>query len=442
MVPILQDVGQRQAITKNLILPAEIMSVDGPSYPVKISCLQLSRDWSFTAWVQTAKASANRAQTVFFYGTSYPSDYVVHCQVQFNAASTLLCEFGGKTLSEQSLLQLGDGVEQAPDSEADASSSTESDEPTPWNHFAVTRSTSGDVKMYWNGIVQPTLKGTAGVMDISGASFFLGSLIGSQGKDWHGAMDEVSVWGRVLGEKEVQSVRDQTSAFNSARLRNIIGRLQLLLDFEDTLSVARDTSGNNLRVDLTLSATLNSVECQRGAHCMQFYGHKNGRPLSIPCLRLRQDWTFSAWVRTATLSRDQNIFFLGSSYNSSFVFSCTVKYTSSSILCEGPGSFGKVETDSQITANEKEWHHFAVSRRAADGTVTLYWDGDEKGSAALATGYMPELQDSAPRSFLLGSAPGQEDTEFSGLMDEVSVWSRQLSGSEVKRMRGPAGPFG
>ncbi len=86
-----------------------------------------------------------------------------------------------------------------------------------------------------------------------------------------------------------------------------------------------------------------------------------------------------------------------------------------------------------VSANDGKWHHIVVTWRSSDGAVKLYKDGVNVYSNTLAAGtsitpggslVIAHEQDSVGGSFAAYQA-------FNGTMDEVVIYNRTLSSSEV-----------
>lgn len=393
------------------------------SFPVKVPCVKLSGSWSVTAWVKSEDPMGQ--QTVFFYGKSYPDKYQIQCHVMFKEGS-ILCEGPGITTT--------------------TSKSGQGEFAAGFHHLAVTYKSDGDsggrLLLYWDGMTMAQQASTQ-KFEKGSANLYLGTLFGfeDEDRDFKGTMDEFTVWQRQLSQSEILSIRDQYASFTGSRLKAAMPRLQLLLDFEDKSANPQDSSGNDLTVLRDDSSTSYETSgCQRGESCIRLKGQSadsGDGMLGIDCLRLQQDWSFSAWLKVDTLTARQNIFFYGTDKaEDDYSFFCSVKYTSGTILCKGSATFGSIES-SHFDVEALTWHHFAVTRRADDGTLALFWDGKPQGSEKLKQDAMP-----VARNFILGRELGTNtsSTQFLGVMDEVTAWSQTLSESDVLSVRGAVEP--
>jgi hypothetical protein len=137
-----------------------------------------------------------------------------------------------------------------------------------------------------------------------------------------------------------------------------------------------------------------------------------------------QDLTIEAWIKRANASQpSQSSPFgtiLGGGFNN---FTLTV-------LESGRLTFSKVgvsRIDSSVAITDVEWHHIAVTKGGSN--VAFYIDGQPAGSGVFNSVFSFET----PLSIgaLSQSYAGVGTEPFWGLIDEVSLYRRPLSGSEI-----------
>jgi len=100
------------------------------------------------------------------------------------------------------------------------------------------------------------------------------------------------------------------------------------------------------------------------------------------------------------------------------------------------GATASINVDDGITDNN--WHHLAVTC-AAGGTLKLYKDGTVIGSTSAPS----TTATSALYTMKLGSAfiSGSNTNGFFGHMDEVGLFNRELTSSEIDNIRGTSKTF-
>jgi prepilin-type N-terminal cleavage/methylation domain-containing protein len=91
----------------------------------------------------------------------------------------------------------------------------------------------------------------------------------------------------------------------------------------------------------------------------------------------------------------------------------------------GGGGFGWLTSSKSI--NDGIWHHLVAVINTSSNNLKLYVDGAQDGSFSIAG--IASL--SATNSFKIGS---YSSVPFNGLIDEVRVYSRALSASEIQRL--------
>ena len=77
--------------------------------------------------------------------------------------------------------------------------------------------------------------------------------------------------------------------------------------------------------------------------------------------------------------------------------------------------------------NDGEWHHLVISSSA--GTLTMYVDGIDESGSWSTTGTYTNGNNSAVVTF--GTNDGHNGNKYHGLLDEIGIWSKALSGAEV-----------
>ncbi|MHC4504069.1 MAG: LamG-like jellyroll fold domain-containing protein, partial [Planctomycetota bacterium] len=90
------------------------------------------------------------------------------------------------------------------------------------------------------------------------------------------------------------------------------------------------------------------------------------------------------------------------------------------------------------TVNDDEWHHVAVTWDSVARKGMAYVDG----RAGLTRSNFNGLQDKPGDKIRTGWSPGGEGAvNFTGLIDEVRIYSRALSAEEIAKLVGPMPPF-
>jgi len=132
-----------------------------------------------------------------------------------------------------------------------------------------------------------------------------------------------------------------------------------------------------------------------------------------------KDWTLSSWVKLSTLSQTEyaNILYVGNDYAGFGLAFLSGKFA---------GLFGSVAWIDTGYVFDTNWHHLAMSR---DTSVTkLYVDGNLVKTYG-GSPYTPN------NYFTIGQQPrsnvNTDGRYFNGLVDEVRIYNRALSASEI-----------
>ena len=101
-----------------------------------------------------------------------------------------------------------------------------------------------------------------------------------------------------------------------------------------------------------------------------------------------------------------------------------VSYTSATVYCYLTDTSGGQRNLSAGRPSANAWHHFAVTYDGISGAGRIYLDGVTVASASFGV-FTP----ATTGAFYVGDAPGQ--SSFRGLLDEISLYNRALSASEI-----------
>jgi len=152
------------------------------------------------------------------------------------------------------------------------------------------------------------------------------------------------------------------------------------------------------------------------------------------------DFTISAWINMTAIER-------GTVYAKGGDNSGGIRYT----LAMGEGNDNKMtlttDDDSDkrqakggTVVNDGIWHHVVGMRSGS--TSLVYVDGDKDGSIDLPEGY--DLSGTTQHNALLGAITSHPDSSlmkyFAGLLDEVAIYGRALTGGEIRYLAGYRAP--
>ena len=188
-------------------------------------------------------------------------------------------------------------------------------------------------------------------------------------------------------------------------------------------TAAGDGSGNGHTGILTSGPSwAGGTSCKVGG-CLSFDGVNDYvRVAEAPQLKITADITIAAWIKPTSLGSKQSIvskryeFELGHIHNAS---PYPVKWSHK----EPGGAFVSGDLTSSTDANQ--WQHVVLVRDAATKRITGY----KNGSPGLISTYALTPGTSSYNVNIGRNAGGTQ--HFKGLIDEVRIYNRVLTGSEI-----------
>jgi len=143
--------------------------------------------------------------------------------------------------------------------------------------------------------------------------------------------------------------------------------------------------------------------------------------------------SWSAWIKKGENNRLQTMFVRdrgSSSYHNAYIISMT---TGNKIIFEQQnGSSTPVAIESTSTITDTNWHHIVVVRNPSEGTTDFYIDGSlDRGATGNTTAINYGTCAQGGRIGCFVNNIGIESIFFKGSIDEVGLWSRALTASDV-----------
>ncbi len=295
-----------------------------------------------------------------------------------------------------------------------------------WHHAVYSRSGATGT-LYVDGISQ----GTHSSSDVFAVDdlWSIGQTYASLIPDFffQGTIDDVRIYSRPLSGTEVLNLYNSGSArINSSQNNLVTNGLLGMWSFDSrdmTSSIAYDRSGSaNNGTLVGATRTLGKI-----GQALSFDGI-NDYVTTTDIDFATGGWTLSAWIKTTTsgsltrvLSKGQNgagtpqLWFL-------VELDGTMSmgwYTSS--------PFEDISAVSAVPVNDGNWHHVVAVVGAT--TIQMYVDGVASGSPASHDGTPVTNND----PWLIGSLQGTLEF-FNGKIDEVRIYNRDISASEIKTL--------
>jgi lysophospholipase L1-like esterase len=196
----------------------------------------------------------------------------------------------------------------------------------------------------------------------------------------------------------------------------------------------QDTSGNGLHGTATaVSYTTGKI----GAQAAQFDGASSN--VSIP-KSVTDDFTVAMWVKTTdTAGSAGNNWWAGKALVDGEVSGGAADWGTAIVngkFVLGVGSTGGDTTiASSVNINDGTWHHVLATRNNGTGAMAVYVDGVSRG-----TGTGPTGSRSAPSALRIGTNLPGWGAFLNGTLDDVRLYNRILSASEITALASGAKP--
>ncbi|MHC4539991.1 MAG: LamG domain-containing protein [Planctomycetota bacterium] len=255
-------------------------------------------------------------------------------------------------------------------------------------------------------------------------------------KFFDGLIDEVGIYHRALSTPEIRYLAGERAPLDPGT-EGLVAQYSLDND-------ANDASGNGHNGTVEGAPTWISPGWDGTGSCMQFGGDSDR--ITVESFDVTGSGiTLSAWINPLTLMNDARV--VSKSQGSG-----TADHYWAMIL-SGSGEDNvefRLKTDTGATTRRtapegtdvqaNEWTHVAVSWDATDPVMRLYKNGIEidsvnKDGTAVATAADVKIG-IGNQSVSAGPVPGDMTRPFDGLIDEVRIYDRALSGLELRYLAG------
>ena len=300
--------------------------------------------------------------------------------------------------------------------------------PNTWHHAAVVR-TGASLTFYLDGAAVGTVPVSAGLAITGGST---GAIIGARYNNnpsivfefANGRLDEISIYKRALSASEIQSVHN---AGSTGKCKPVATNPAVnLIGFWTGDGDARDFLGLNPNGILRGNANYRvgkvgqAFNLDGSGDYVEIPDDPDHRPANI---------TVEGWFNVRSISDSHFVSkpIIGTNSNSYVV------WYDGGVMRAGHGDqFSNFETlSTTFSPNLNTWYHFAYTYDDANNVHRFYINGAEIASAAST---LPLYYDATPHPLLIGAEYGPPGTPYSfvdGRMDEISLYSRALSASEI-----------
>lgn len=237
----------------------------------------------------------------------------------------------------------------------------------------------------------------------------------------------------------IPTVTDSATTFNLSKAPNSLGLVGYwTFDGKDVTDKVYDRSGQNNHGYFIGGATSSAKTIGKIGQALNFDGGDDYvNNINIGAAGT-SGWTESAWIKTRDTSAGMIVtnrlvaddrsmslhlgFWAGTAQNDGKIY-----FSNDGPTCE----WGAVSTTNIADGN---WHH-VVGTRPSSGVYHIYVDGLLSGNTNKTVGSgCQESSANASGKWLIGNGPAWSFSAFNGLIDDVRIYSRVLSASEVKQL--------
>ncbi|MHC4435694.1 MAG: LamG-like jellyroll fold domain-containing protein, partial [Planctomycetota bacterium] len=280
-----------------------------------------------------------------------------------------------------------------------------------WLHHAVVK--TGDQLTYYRNGIEASSGTFTQPLDVPQPLFFGGDNEGSAGENWNGYMSDACIYDRALSAGEVMFLADLRAVPADPGTNGLVASYALDGD-------TNDGSGNELHGTIVGEPAF--VEGQVGM-ALQLDGVDDHVNLGNP----------------AVLDR-ATVYAKGGDNSGGIRYTLAMGESNDNrMTLTTDDDSAKRQARGGTVVNDGEWHH-VVGMRSGDTTI-VFVDGDKDGAIDVPEGY--DLSGSAQANALLGAITDARDATgatlekfFTGILDEVAVYDRALSGGEIRYLAG------
>lgn len=306
--------------------------------------------------------------------------------------------------------------------------------PGNWYHVALTYD-GGQFRSFVNGALDASMNATGAI--VTSTSPLLIGGFGTGPWNFNGRVDEVSLYDRALGQSEIQAIMNAggagkcsgtnpPSASCTAAPAGVISWWRGEGDAADSVALNHGTLAGDAHIG-----------AGRIGQGFVFDGDRDGLAVGTAANLQLQDFSVETWIKR---SSDSVISFNGNGNGQLFSVGAgggglTFYLQADNRLALGKLQVNVVTSDAMVT--DTNWHHIAVTK--AGSTVYFFVDGVAHAAPAYDSG---GFTFAGPAYIGAWLNPSQlVDNTFWGTIDEMAVYNRALSASEVLALYN-AGTFG
>lgn len=312
-----------------------------------------------------------------------------------------------------------------------------------WHLVTGVYKSDGTQDLYVDGVLEATLSNPKSFASVD--QIGIGARVDSVPDTFFkGVIDDARIYNRLLTAEEIRRLYISTRGVHTIGYSNPVITSGLVgywtMDGKDTnwtSNTMTDKSGRNNTGTMVNMSTTTSPVAGKVGQGLQFDGVNDYINITQAVLPTSGTTEIAFWVKPAYQDTDQVWIhnFLSGSQSVSF----TVGQTS-----VGSGRFGVTVGNNaghwlQSPMSSNTWHHVVV-QISANSVDALYIDGTPQTNLYGNTGFTVGVPATSGFSTTLGRQGLNNAAYFSGSLDDVRIYNRALSASEIQQLYTSASP--
>eukprot|EP00736_Rhodelphis_marinus_P009282 Rmarinus@m.6551 len=299
-----------------------------------------------------------------------------------------------------------------------------------WHHWAYTKDVAaGEMKLYIDGVAVDTDTGkTRPLTEVT--DFLIADQ--TSGGTWKGMLENFKVYDYVLTPAEI--VAECNCAVPA-------GSLRLHYAFDETSGNPQDSSGNSFHGTLSGTTTWETTGCLT-SNCLKLDGGYVDVPAeALATIPRRGEVTIMFWSYGEPTYMPANTrIFDAETYNGEVVFRLELPWSNEEFWLELGVESGGRDTLSYFLREsdyEGNWHHWAVRKDVATGTMDAFWNGV---CVKTETGKIKPFK--TVDSFRIGATVGNTE-QWKGMLEEFKIYDYLRTDAEIMNeyLAGPPPPI-
>ena len=293
-----------------------------------------------------------------------------------------------------------------------------------WHHFVLSYDGSGTTTLYYDGSFKGTFSGTIGASD---SHLKLGTANVWSG--YKGKIDQVRMFTKALSSSQAATLYAETAA-------TVESLDPLSEDTTDTLQVLGDSScvahykfeNNENDESGNFNGTGTAIQYAAGRYgqAASFNGSSSNVDIGSFGSVFQQNFTVSLWFNLNSLSALNNLFSSQDDYYTYIMARNDTNKVQAQV--EIAPSTAYAINSGTITTNT--WYHAVITVSSTDG-FKFYMNNELQGTESAATGNLQTMSGNSFIGAYQSTTPGTFEYPTDGKIDQVRVFNKALSSSEV-----------